>query len=535
MSFSYCCIPLIVGAVLMGCTEPVFVQPDNTEPNNAAPAADFTVSCTNLTCSFTDRSTDPDAGGSVATRAWNFGDGQTSSEQNPTHTYRSGGRFTVTLTATDNVGAAATAAKQIEVALISGTYRSGIYERETPHSTASHHSRYVIRADGTFELRVLRGADSTIFTGRWNSACCWYGFALEPGSVILLDFDGFQENSACRLEGAGGFLVDGYMGVAHCGVMLQAGLEEGVYTKAPDSGPGSVPPQAGQIAFVRDGRIHLANTDGRKLVQLSTGPGDGNPAWSPDGSRIAFTRASGGTSGVFIMDADGGNVVQRTNSGTDPTWSPDGQWIAFVCSAGEKQRICKVRAEGGITTPDTAYHQDYGWVSGPAWSPDGTRIAFMSDREFYDIWFDIWVVAPDGSKLTALTAHTAAAPNPHEHYQPAWSPDGQRIAFVSCYWAFYICSASAVSVMSAGESRIVHLAAASGFASPTWSPDGRMIAFVSSAATKWPPDGNVNLLASPGTIEWVSADGKQRGRIIDNGHSPAWRPNGQVQRALKRR
>jgi len=61
--------------------------------------------------------------------------------------------------------------------------------------------------------------------------------------------------------------------------------------------------------------------------------------------------------------------------------------------------------------------------------------------------------------------------------------------------------------MNADGSGMVRVAATSGFASPTWSPDGQTIAF-----------------ASGSSIEWVSADGSQRGRIIDSGTSPAWRP-----------
>jgi PKD repeat protein len=473
-------------------------------PDNAAPVADFTVSCTHLTCRFADLSSDPDAGDSVLARAWDFGDGQNSSEQNPTHTYADpGGRFTVTLTVTDDDGAGATAVEQVTVAMGSGPDRSGIYERETPHSAPGRDSRYVIRADGTFELHDGTGVDTTIYTGRWVSAGSWGGWAIEPGSVLILDFNAFEPTEFCG-EGYGAFLLDGHMGVAYCGVMIRAGLEEGVYTSSPmPSTPGPPPPQSGQIAFVRDGRIHLASTDGGGLVQLSTGPGDGDPAWSPDGSRIAFTRSSGGTTGVFIMDADGGNVVQRTTSGGDPTWSPDGGWIAFACSDGG---LCKVTAADDGTSPDTVV-QPVGQLSGPAWSPDGTRIAHTSDWAMFDFWFDIWVVAPDGSNRTALTTHTPEAPNPYEHYQPAWSPGGDRIAFVTCAWAFNFCSSSAVSVMSADGSGIGRLVAATGFAGPTWSPDGQVIAFASSNA-----------------IEWVSADGRQRGRIIADGHSPAWRP-----------
>src|SRR5437867_11095940 len=65
--------------------------------------AAFTSSCSGLTCSFTDQSTDPD--GSVTNWQWNFGDGQTSNTRNPSHTYSAGGTYNVTLTVTDNQGA----------------------------------------------------------------------------------------------------------------------------------------------------------------------------------------------------------------------------------------------------------------------------------------------------------------------------------------------------------------------------------------------------------------------------------------------
>ena len=113
----------------------------------------------------------------------------------------------------------------------------------------------------------------------------------------------------------------------------------------------------------------------------------------------------------------------------------------------------------------------------------------------------------DGSQLVALRGHPPAAPNVIEQHQPAWSPIGMRLALVECPWAFNFCSSSAITVMNADGTGLVHLAVASGFAHPTWSPDGQIIAF-----------------ASANSIQWVSADGSQRGRIIENGTSPAWRP-----------
>src|SRR5204862_5675323 len=75
-------------------------------PPNQAPTASFTPCCNALTCNFTSTSSDPD--GSIASYSWTFGDGATSTLQNPSHTYAAGGSYTVTLTVTDNQGASST-------------------------------------------------------------------------------------------------------------------------------------------------------------------------------------------------------------------------------------------------------------------------------------------------------------------------------------------------------------------------------------------------------------------------------------------
>jgi subtilisin family serine protease len=82
--------------------------------SNNPPTAGFTFSCTNLSCSFTDASTDPD--GSIASRSWAFGDGATSTATNPSYTYAAGGTYTVTLTVTDDDGATDGESKSVTVA-----------------------------------------------------------------------------------------------------------------------------------------------------------------------------------------------------------------------------------------------------------------------------------------------------------------------------------------------------------------------------------------------------------------------------------
>jgi hypothetical protein len=155
----------------------------------------------------------------------------------------------------------------------------------------------------------------------------------------------------------------------------------------------------------------------RQLTNTSYPTVNLQPAWSRDGTKIAFFRSENTTTtGIYVMNANGSNILHLT-TGIDqfPTWSPDGSKIAF----DRAEEIYLMNADGSDiwNLTNSSAHDAH-----PAWSPDGTRIAFASDRGGY---WDIWVMNTDGTGLKQLTN------TPEADQRPAWSPDGSAIAFAS--------------------------------------------------------------------------------------------------------
>jgi Tol biopolymer transport system component len=226
---------------------------------------------------------------------------------------------------------------------------------------------------------------------------------------------------------------------------------------------------AGQIAFAsdRDGNweIYVMNVDGndqRNLTNTSTN--DTGPAWSPDGSQIAFMSGCQlrswdpeSTCGIYVMNADGSDPRNLTNNSAEdlsPTWSPDGSQIAFASDRDGNSEIYVMNADG--SDPRNLTNNSAGdWT--PVWSPDGSQIAFASQR---DGNWDIYVMNADGSDPRALTTLRTW------DYLGAWSPDGSQIAYSSnrgSNYEIYVMNADGSDVRRLTDS--IHDDAA-----PAWKP-----------------------------------------------------------------
>jgi dipeptidyl aminopeptidase/acylaminoacyl peptidase len=234
----------------------------------------------------------------------------------------------------------------------------------------------------------------------------------------------------------------------------------------------------GLIAFERPagtGEITSMTATGLNVTPLTDTPEqNSDPAWSPDGTRIAFTsRRDGGDAEIYIMNADGSNEVRfTTRSGTDeqPTWSPDGSRIAWVSDQFGNTDIVSANLSGG----EFRQHTSNGAFvdTEPEYSPDGSLIAFRSNRSPNG---DIFVVAAGGGPEAGIRQITS---NAATDASPTWSPDGSRIAFTSGRSGNDDIWSVASGGLESGPLQITTDPAVE--RDPSWSPDGARIAFASS-------------------------------------------------------
>jgi len=262
--------------------------------------------------------------------------------------------------------------------------------------------------------------------------------------------------------------------------------------------------------------IFVINADGSGLRRLTrnTVP-DWEPAWSPDGQKIAWlSRGPNGTGAdIFVMNADGSdpqNLTPRPGTRGEPRWSPDGRAILFTAvppgqppspSGWPYNDVYLMNADGSGQRNLT--HTPEAGEGGASWSPDGQHIAFTrsgppGERR-------IIVMNADGSGKRALTP--ASIYTGDAGITAAWSPEGPRIAF----WDH-----DAIYVVNADGSGLRRLAQ-NALSFDSWSPDGQKLIFFRGARSpRVPPPKQ-----GPGL--WViNADGSGERNLTRDGYAAAW-------------
>jgi dipeptidyl aminopeptidase/acylaminoacyl peptidase len=282
-----------------------------------------------------------------------------------------------------------------------------------------------------------------------------------------------------------------------------------------------VSPDGRRVAFVvtrlsqeRDeylSTIWVVPTAGGEPRQLTAGPKrDRSPRWSPDGTQLAFVSERGDDSKaqLYALPIDGGEPRRLTslpNGVRQPAWSPDGCRLAFVSNVGDEPKdpsspdskpsrvitaikyrfngegftdrrahVFVVDLEGGAPRQIT----DGDWADQePAWSPDGRSIAFVSARHAerdVDNAADVWIVPAVGGEARRLTDASLQV------QRPAFSPDGATIAFLGARKGVGYNTELRIVPISGGESRSLTSGLdrslnALGEVGPVWSRDGRSL------------------------------------------------------------
>jgi serine/threonine-protein kinase len=252
-----------------------------------------------------------------------------------------------------------------------------------------------------------------------------------------------------------------------------------------------------------DGRWRIVVKDGLNGAPRRLTSGDANdfnPAFSPDGTRIAFNSDRDGSHHIYTMNLDGSDLRRLTDGPSNnrsPAYSPDGTSIVFVSDRDGREHLWTIDVSGGEPRQFTRGPQNDG---APSWSLDGTRIYYQSDAGGGVT--HIFSVDRRGGTPRQLTD------GPARDNRPVPSPDGMRIAFARFEdnrWNIY--------VMNADGSDIRRLTDGNFNINPSWSPDGKQVLFQSDRE-----GGQQQIFVVP-------SDGGEPRRVTQPGGinaSPAW-------------
>ncbi len=233
--------------------------------------------------------------------------------------------------------------------------------------------------------------------------------------------------------------------------------------------------QSGELVFYRDtsgGELYSIFADGSRAQRLTNnGQEDESPDWSPDGRFVVFGSFRSGQRDIYIMNPDGSDqrpLVNDPNIDFAPVWSPDGTKIAYYLAyRGNASNYTDIYvlevADGQPVGEPQALTQD-GTASQPAWSPDGKQIVYVTILNGRP---QLYVMNADGSNPRPL------GETPIYGSAPDWSPDGRLIAYVNEVSDIFVVRPDGTENHILVEDQFRDI-------NPAWSPDGQWLAFASN-------------------------------------------------------
>jgi len=235
----------------------------------------------------------------------------------------------------------------------------------------------------------------------------------------------------------------------------------------------------GRILYVRDGNLWL--WQGGNSRQFTDGGTWYQPAYSPDGSEIAYVYWTYNFSDIFVMSADGVAARRLTRGQASnlidnewafrPRWSPDGSQLAYVSDGSTTFPVVwlmKTDGSGRHQLMTTGYGID--WADAISWSPDSKRLAISAGPTSPGTDpGQIYLMDAAKGTFEKLTSHTNGS------YDPAWGPDGDTIAYVA-----RTAPGGELWLRSIDGTREAHVSGLPYVRSPVWSPDGKSLAVLAA-------------------------------------------------------
>lgn len=240
-------------------------------------------------------------------------------------------------------------------------------------------------------------------------------------------------------------------------------------------------PDGTRLAFASD-RVDPKGDYELFIMDIATGqvtrvthhePGNHYPSWSPDGMQLVYASEENGDWYICTIRVDGTDrqclVPTNTFNPTKPAWSPDGKTILFAADANGEVDIFSMRPDGteivNLTQNDTR-------DSEPSWSPDGAEIVFASDRSGSR---DLYLMTRDGSNVRQLTTHNKREQTPH------WLPDTTHSKIVFISNANGSNAVHMIDLATQEQTQLTHTNGSERHFYPVWSPNGRQVAFMRAA------------------------------------------------------